>query len=303
MDDPGMTSRYRLALAATFATIALAAPATTPRIERLAISTPVSDVRLAVSPDGRHRLWGTVNRTPGSGLEIVESWLLAGQWTPPVPVSFNGDANDFDPAFAPDGRSVWFFSNRAGGAGGDDLYQVAFDPGTRTYGTPHNPGPIVNTAGNEWAPSLSEDGTSLLFSSDRPGGAGRQDLYIAPLQHGRIGTPASLGPAIETGEDEFDATFAGDRHIVFTRGDAEGEAGTKLHLATLSRGTWHDAGALPAGINCSAGLNIGPSVSRAGRFTWSAACGPGDTRLDLWSTDLASVLADMTDHQRRTNAR
>ncbi|MFA6113404.1 MAG: hypothetical protein WC729_05415 [Sphingomonas sp.] len=299
-----MTSRYRLALAATLTTIALAAPAATPSIERLAISTPMSDVRLAVSPDGRHRLWGVVDRTPGSGLEIVESWLVAGQWTPPVPVPFNGDANDFDPAFAPDGRSVWFFSNRAGGSGGDDLYQVAFDPRTRLWGTPRNLGPIVNTPGNEWAPSLSPDGRNLLFSSNRPGGSGKQDLYLAPLHGDRIGTPMRLGPAIETGEDEFDATFAGDaRHIIFTRGDADGEAGTKLHLATLRAGTWHDAGALPAGINCSAGLNIGPSVSRAGRFYWSAACGPGDTRLDLWSADLASVLAGMPGDQRRTNAR
>ena len=296
-----MTSRYRLALAATLATIAIAAPAATPAIERLAISTPMSDVRLAVSPDGRHRLWGVVNR---GELEIVESWLVGSAWTPPVPVSFNGDANDFDPAFAPDGRSVWFFSNRAGGAGGDDLYRVAFDPRTRAYGAPRNLGPMVNTPGNEWAPSLSPDGETLLFSSNRPGGAGKQDLYIAPLHRGRIGTPASLGPAIETGEDEFDATFAGSADaIVFTRGDAEGEAGTQLHLATLSRGTWHDDGALPAGINCSAGLNIGPSVSHAGRFYWSAACGRGDTRLDLWSADLSTVLADMPDHQRRTNER
>ena len=284
-----MTFRHRLALAAPLTAIALAAPAASPGVERLAISTPMSDVRLAVSPDGRHFLWGVVDK---GKLEIVESRLVDGFWTPPVPVSFNGDANDFDPAFAPDGRSVWFFSNRAGGAGGDDLYRVTFDPRTRRYGVPQNLGPMVNTAGNEWAPSLSPDGKSLLFSSNRPGGSGRQDLYIAPLQGGRVGTPASLGPAIETGEDEFDATFAGSADtIVFTRGDAEGEAGTKLHLAVLRDGAWQDKGALPPEINCSTGLNIGPSVSHAGRFHWSAACGPGDTRLDLWSADLSFVLA------------
>lgn len=273
------------------AATALAAPAATPAVERLAISTPMSDVRLAVSPDGRHRLWGVVNR---GALEIVESWLVGGRWSPPVPVPFNSAANDFDPAFAPDGRSVLFFSNRAGGAGGDDLYRVAFDPRTRRYGTPRALGPMVNTPGKEWAPSLSPDGRMLLFSSDRPGGSGRQDLYLVPVGPGGIGAPAGLGAAIETGEDEFDATFAGDsRHIIFTRGDAEGEAGTTLHLATLRAGAWRDDGPLPPAINCSAGLNIGPSVSRVGKFHWSAACGPGDTRLDLWSADLAAVLSAM----------
>ncbi|MGH6613750.1 TolB family protein [Sphingomonas sp.] len=256
------------------------------RVERLPFSTAVSDVRLAISPDERHILWGMVNRTPGSGLEIVESWLADGVWSAPVAVSFNGPANDFDPSFSPDGRQVYFFSNRPGGAGGDDLYVVAFDPVTRRYGVPRNLGARVNTPGDEWAPSLSPDGTALLFSSNRHGVPGGQNLFIAPLRGQVIGTPVALGPAVNGAEDDFDATFLGSAHrIVFARGDAVGDKGTRLYAAHKGEKGWQVDGVLPPEINCSAGLNIGPSTSSSGQFYWSAACGPGDTRLDLWRSD------------------
>ncbi|QNA82724.1 hypothetical protein G4G27_00890 [Sphingomonas sp. So64.6b] len=258
--------------------------------ERLSISTMVSDVRLAVSPDETHRLWGLVNRTPGAGLEIVESRLVEGQWSAPLPVSFNGPANDFDPSFSPDGRTVYFFSNRPGGAGGDDLYAVSYDPGTRVYGEPRNLGPKVNTDGDEWAPTVSPDGRTLMFASNRHGLSGGQNLFVAPLKGGEIGTPVALDAVIDTAEDEYDATFVGgaDR-IVFARGDAYGDKGAKLHSAVKDGKGWRDEGPLPPTINCSAELNIGPSVSPSGKFYWSAACGPGETRLDLWTGDLPSV--------------
>src|SRR5713226_9498735 len=43
---------------------------------------------------------------------------------------------------------------------------------------PVNLGPIVNTASNESGPSISGDGLSLYFQSNRPGGLGRTDMYV-----------------------------------------------------------------------------------------------------------------------------
>lgn len=51
-------------------------------------------------------------------------------------------------------------------------------------------------------PSVSEDGNTLYFSSDMPGGYGGMDLYRVTRTNGRWGTPFNLGPAINTIEDE-----------------------------------------------------------------------------------------------------
>jgi hypothetical protein len=77
------------------------------------------------------------------------------------------------------GNILVFCSKRAGGYGGYDLYFSKHD-GTE-WGTPVNFGPTINTQHNEYRPAifLADYFTNnlLLFSSDRPGGAGGVDLY------------------------------------------------------------------------------------------------------------------------------
>ncbi|WP_424682232.1 hypothetical protein [Frateuria sp. YIM B11624] len=123
------------------------------------VSTRYSEVRLAVSPDGDTELWGSVDRPGGPGGWDI--WMVRreqGRWSAPMPVSFDTPANEFDPAFSADGRAVWFFSNRPGGLGGDDIWSAPFDPASGRFGTPRNAGPAINSAGDEWAPSPSADG-------------------------------------------------------------------------------------------------------------------------------------------------
>lgn len=87
------------------------------------VSTPNSEVRITFSPDGQRMLWGTIGWSGGlGGWDIFESRHGADGWGPPQPVAFNSTDNDFDPSFAPDGSGVYFFSNRSGGFGSDDLY-------------------------------------------------------------------------------------------------------------------------------------------------------------------------------------
>jgi hypothetical protein len=83
------------------------------------VSTGASEVKIAFSPDGKRMLWGSTNRPGGpGGWDVWESVRTHGRWSAPRPAAFDSPANDFDPCFAPDGRGVWFFSNRAGGLEG-----------------------------------------------------------------------------------------------------------------------------------------------------------------------------------------
>jgi hypothetical protein len=144
-----------------------------------AVSTPANEIRGSVSPDGTHIAWGSPDRAGGpGGWDIWIARREGGRWTDPRPASFDGTAKDFDPMFSANGRWLYFFSNRPGGRGGDDLYRVAVDA-DGSFGDVQSLGDGVNTPGDEWAPTPSRDGQHLLFASDGLGGAGRHDLFVA----------------------------------------------------------------------------------------------------------------------------
>ena len=137
------------------------------------VSTPKSEVRITFSPDGKRMLWGAIGWSSGpgnagGGWDIYESERSASGWSTPRVVSFNSAANDFDPSFAPDGSGVYFFSNRDGGFGKDDIYFAPFDARTGRYGAAENLGAAINSAGDEWAPVVSADGKRLHVRERRP---------------------------------------------------------------------------------------------------------------------------------------
>ena len=66
-----------------------------------------------------------------------------------------------------------------------------------TFGPAVNLGPVVNSSSNDYDPSISADGLSLYFSSERPGGFGGADLWVTT----RVDRLGSLGAAGESRAD------------------------------------------------------------------------------------------------------
>src|SRR6185436_12711549 len=112
-------------------------------------------------------------------------------------------------------RWVYFFSNRPGGLGGDDIYRAAVT--ADGFGSAQHLGAEINTPGDEWAPAPSPDGTQLLFASNKPGA--KHDLFIAAVRGDGFAPATPLPGAINTPDaDEFDATFLSDgSSLVFSR--------------------------------------------------------------------------------------
>jgi len=88
-------------------------------------------------------------------------------------------AQDGQPNLRRDGLEIFFFSNRTGGLGGNDLYAATRATTADPWSTPVNLGAAVNTDANETRPSLSWDGTTLYFGSTRAGGDGDSDHYVS----------------------------------------------------------------------------------------------------------------------------
>ena len=293
-----MHARHVLSIAATGAL--LVACATKPSREAVfeldgdasvflpgVVSSEYSEIRAAVSPDGASVLWGSTNRPGGAGgWDIWMSRRRDGAWSAPVAVAFDTPANEFDPAFAADGRSVYFFSNRAGGYGGDDLWQAAFDPATATFGTPVNLGAGVNSAGDEWAPMPSADGRTLLFATNGRGGAGRHDLFTSTWRDGAWQAAVPLAGEVNGPGDDFDAAWLDDgRVLVFARSDDVENAPIALWSAVRDGDRYVRAQRLDARVDVDGGWILGPSVDPAhpGILLFSGERAGGQGRADIHS--------------------
>lgn len=102
-----------------------------------------------------------------------------GDFAAPQPVAgLNTSANEFRPNVRKDGREIVFDSDRAGGLGATDIYAATRAAVDEPWSAPVNLVAINSPAG-ESRPSLSWDGTTLLFGSGRPGGEGSSDIYIS----------------------------------------------------------------------------------------------------------------------------
>jgi TolB protein len=234
-------------------------------------STEHAEVRLTLSPDGRTALWFSRKRPGGPGdYDIWMSRRNGEQWEAATSVSFNSASRDFDPAFSADGAFVYFCSDRPGGRGGDDLYRVAVS--ADGFGEAENLGSTVNSEGNEFAPMLSADAATLLFSSDRAGGAGRQDLFTARHANGAFEGARPLPGEVNTPGDEFDATFLSDNTtIVFARAPDLRTDRIDLFVATHRNGQYDAGKLLPLPVNDAQRDTYGPMLdwSAPGRFTYS----------------------------------
>src|SRR5205823_13940934 len=103
------------------------------------------------------------------------------------------------PALSGDGRLIAFSSDRAGGAGGRDIY--VYDRVDKKF----LPLAGLNSEGPEQSPSLSADGRYVAFVSERLGGAGERDVYL----YDRVAQKLLPTPGLNSKQDDFDPCVIG----------------------------------------------------------------------------------------------
>jgi outer membrane protein OmpA-like peptidoglycan-associated protein len=161
---------------------------------------------ITFSPDGRTMVFARGNtgkRKGGDDVDLYLSRFRNGTWTEPQIISGGVNTPDFwdsTPAFSPDGRTLYFASNRKGGYGGTDLYAAQIDSRGR-FSRVRNLGPEINTPGNEMFPYVAEDG-KLYFASDGHPGFGSLDLFVVNRTGGKT-TIENLGEPVNSSADDF----------------------------------------------------------------------------------------------------
>ena len=124
--------------------------------------------------------------------------------------------------FSPDGRYLYFVSNRSGGYGGKDIWRSQItDNG---FLEPENLGPKINTEDDEMSPFLHPDNLTFYFASSGHVGMGGYDVYISKRIDGlnEWSLPTNLGYPINTFNTENSLIVANDGRTAYYTSNQSG---------------------------------------------------------------------------------
>ncbi|HEX3234889.1 MAG TPA: hypothetical protein VHR41_11875 [Gemmatimonadales bacterium] len=241
-------------------------------------STGQWDFFMAFSPDQRLVLFCRAN-DDFSAYDIYETGRDAGEpWRAPAKPAFATSWSNADPHISPDGRTLFFISNRPGP--GDSVPSKTYDIWTATlesggrWSEPRRLGPPISLPdADEWSPSVAANG-DLYFGSDRPGGSGGLDLYVARRVKGVYHTPENLGSTINSASGEVEPWIAPDEsYLIFSalgRSDSTGRY--DLYLSRRSGGAWQRPVPL-SGVN-TRWNEFNQSVSPNGQWLYFSSTRP-----------------------------
>jgi outer membrane protein OmpA-like peptidoglycan-associated protein len=137
----------------------------------------------------------------GNKLGIFRAVLADGRWTKVREFNYNDKTyNTTAPCLSPDGKKLFFASDKPGGSGGYDLYYSQWRGDY--WDKPVNLGAVINTAGNESYPFISSSG-DLFFSSDGLPGLGGMDIFCSRLSNNEWLTPVRLDPPVNSRFNDF----------------------------------------------------------------------------------------------------
>lgn len=166
-----------------------------------------NEATLAVSPDER-RVY-VYQDTKGNG-DIFYSDFSTNKFQEVTHLDskkINTDSWETHCTVTPDGKTMYFVSDRKGGYGGRDIY-VSKRQDDGTWGEPKNAGPVINGPMDEESPFIAVDNSTLYFSSNGKTSMGGFDVFMSKLgTNGEWSKPMNLGyPLNSTCDDIFYTT-------------------------------------------------------------------------------------------------
>jgi outer membrane protein OmpA-like peptidoglycan-associated protein len=135
--------------------------------------------------------------------DFYMSKKVNGEWQKGTPITeLNTDENEGAQCISPDGRNLFFTAcNRPAGVGvgSCDIFYAQLKNGKWT---PAKYFPPICTEAWESQPTVSADGRTIYFSSDRKGGIGGRDIWYVRFENGKWSEARNVGKPINTPFDE-----------------------------------------------------------------------------------------------------
>ncbi|HRN35562.1 MAG TPA: hypothetical protein PLV70_02340 [Flavobacteriales bacterium] len=173
------------------------------------INTKYHEPSATISADGSE-IYFTSDRPGGfGGRDLYRIRRLPdGQWSEPLNLgaSINTPYDEDAPFLHSDGTTLFFSSNGHNTMGGFDIFKAALmDPDMNVWDEPVNMGYPLNTVNDDIYFSLSEDGRTGFFSSERNDGIGGQDIYEVVFPVNQVEYLLVLGTVTNAHEDPVQA--------------------------------------------------------------------------------------------------
>ncbi|ELR69993.1 hypothetical protein C900_04420 [Fulvivirga imtechensis AK7] len=223
--------------------------------------------------------------------EIYISYNTSGVWSQPQPIKITSNYNVGTAGISADGQRMLIFIGGAEGTG--NLYSI--DKSGTEWSNPITMGSQINSRSLETTASITPDGKTLYFASNRPGGFGGLDIYKSiRSESGEWGEPINLGPKINSKYDE-DAPFIHPDQwtLFFTSNGHNTMGGRDIFVTRLFNNEWTTPENMGYPINTTANDNYFTLTAdgRKGYFSSDRKGGQGGQ--DIYSIDMPEEEANI----------
>jgi hypothetical protein len=205
----------------------------------------------------------TIQSPDGTISQLAGIRKVNNAWSQPELLPFCDENSYMEPFLSTDGLRLYFASNKSqkelksnrnaekNSLKDFDLWYVERSGNSAQWSEPVNLGETVNSANNEFYPTLSKN-NNLYFTMEAPTGKGKDDIYFCAWNGKKYEAPVLLNDNINSVGYEFNAFVSNDESfLLYTKYNAEGGFGSgDLYIARKdANGAWQKAENLGKRIN------------------------------------------------------
>jgi len=194
------------------------------------LNTEGQDAATSISPDGKQIfLFKNDIEAESRGGDIYVSRLSSsGKWGAPKSMGkpINTTFAELGASSSPDGKTLYFTSERQGGFGMQDIYMVKRKSRTE-WEKPVNLGDVVNTEEDDAGIFIAPDGKTLFFTSKGHNSMGGYDIFKTTLENGKWTKPLNLGYPINTIYDDLCFSLSIDAKTGYISSNRKGGFGAR----------------------------------------------------------------------------
>lgn len=216
------------------------------------INSRYDDYTPSITADGNYLVF-TSRRSDTEGGEIDEGGdykffedIYYSKWDPQyeewtqasgIPGDVNTPGYDAVLSISPQGDELFVYKNNINSAG--DIFTSSLDKNKEEWRAALKLDKPINTSYFEASCSITRDGSTFYFISERPGGMGQGDIYVTTKKNGEWQKPENLGDVINTELDEkFVFIHPNGRTLFFATNGLQTMGSYDIFKSELVNGRW-----------------------------------------------------------------